>query len=73
MLNALIVGEDNIQTCKEVLDLVYIPSRWVEEPTWLIWGDGENQYKGVLPHVVFKDIYNVVGHSEQFMIVERIR
>lgn len=71
MYKTIIVDEENVDRCKEILGVPSIPERCVEEPTWLTW-DTEGKYKSLLPHSVFRANFVVVGHSEDSMIAERL-
>lgn len=71
MYKTIIVDDENIDRCKEILDVKTIPERCVEEPTWLTW-DPESTYKSLLPHSVFRANFTVVGHCCDSMIAERL-
>lgn len=71
MYKTIIVDPENLDRCKEILAVRSIPERCVEEPTWLTW-DPNGVYKSLLPHVVFRANFVVIGHSEDSMIAERL-
>jgi hypothetical protein len=73
MMKAIVVDEENIELCKELLNVVRVPRRAIEEPTWIVWGNELWPEVKLLPHAIFRDKYNVVGHEGDYiMIVEKI-
>lgn len=71
MYKTIIVDEENVDRCKEILEVRTVPDRWVEEATWLTW-DPTGTYKSILPHAVFRANFVIVGHAEDSMIAERL-
>lgn len=71
MYKTIIVDEENIDRCKEILEVRHIPEHCVDEPTWLTW-DPDGTYKSILPHRVFRANFVVIGHCDDSMIAERL-
>ena len=72
MLKAIVVDPENIERCRELLNVYHIPQRAIEEPTWLVWGSEDWPEVRLLPHAIFRDRYVILDHREDYMLVEKL-
>lgn len=73
MYKAMIMSEENEAKCREILGEPNIARHCIEEFWWIVWGDEDGvESRGIMPHAVFSDKFQVVGHVLDYMIVEEI-
>jgi hypothetical protein len=76
MLNTMIIDQENLPHVAKLLGFQaphLLPERFLYNPTWIIWTNGEDPNVWTLPHIIFRDRYDIVGTQEDHLLCERVK
>jgi hypothetical protein len=71
MLKAMIIDEENLDRCRKLLGVDNIATYLYESYWWIVWAPDESR-AWTMPHAKFQNVYTVVGHAEDCLIIDRI-
>jgi hypothetical protein len=72
----MIIDQENRARVAKLLGLSaphLVPERFIYNQNWIIWWKEDGKSAMVIPHVLFKDKYNIVETREDCLICEKIK